>query len=125
MSEKLLRFPKARLAFGAGDLNDVYDVNLAATDGRKLFSTLRNNPAGWIEGERSTNLTFKSGISEEGFERDYLKKWQKGDTIQLRLKVPGGKTITIEGVLTNPVITSNTGAHTDFSISTLGAISFD
>ncbi len=124
MSEQMLHFPKARAAFGAGDLQDVYDTNLAITDGRKLLSTLRRNPAGWTDGSRSTNCTLKSFISEEGFERSWLKKWKSGEIVQIRLKVPG-QTITIEGVLTNPVLTSNVDNGIDFSISILGAVSFD
>jgi hypothetical protein len=124
MSEQNLRYPKAKAAFGAGDLQDVYDVNLANTDGRKLVATLRRNPAGWTEGARSTNLTLKSAISEEGFERSYLKKWQKGDTVQIRVKVPG-QTLVVEGVLTNPIVTSNVDNFIDFTISLLGAFGFD
>jgi|GEM_PF-5127381 len=124
MADTNLKYPKARLSFGAGDLIDVYDANLNITDGRQLVSTLRVNPSGWTEGKHSSNLTFKSAVSEEGFERDYLKKWKKGETVRIRLKVPG-KTITISGVLTNPVLTNNTDGFIDFSISTLGAIKFD
>lgn len=124
MSEEMVKFPKARLAFGSGDLQDVYDVNLAIEDGRKLVPTLRKNPAGWTEGERSANLTFKSAIGADGFERDWLKKWQKGEIVQIRIKAPG-KTITVEGVLTKPALTSNVANFTDFQISTLGAVSFD
>ncbi len=124
MSEQMLFFPKAKAAFGAGDLQDVYDTNLASTDGRKLVPTLRRNPAGWTEGAHSTNLTLKSAISEEGFERSYLKKWKKGDIVQIRLKVPG-QTLVVEGVLTNPVVTSNVDNFIDFTISLLGAFGFD
>lgn len=124
MSEQMINFPKARAAFGAGDLQDVYDVNLAATDGRKLVSTLRRNPAGWTDGSRSTNLTLKSAISADGFERSYLKTWQKGDVVQIRIKVPG-QTLVVEGVLTNPIVTANVDNFIDFTISILGAFGFD
>lgn len=124
MSEEMVKFPKGRVAFGSGDLQDVYDGNLAIEDGRKLVSTLRKNPAGWTEGERSSNLTFKSAIGADGFERDWLKKWQKGENVQIRLKLPG-KTVTIEGVLTKPVVTTNVANFIDFQISVLGAVSFD
>lgn len=122
MAEKMLDYPKARAAFGPGDLEDVYDINLTGEDGRKVVHTLRNNPSGVTDGPKSSKLTLKSAISEEGFERSYLKKWQEGDIVQIRVKVPG-LTWTVAGKLTSPVLTSNVDNFIDFTISLLGSSS--
>ncbi len=119
MSNELPKFPKARLSQGAGDLIDVFDVSLGCEDGRKLVSTLRANPAGWTPGARVDTVTFKMGISAAGFERDWWKKWEKGEEVQTRLKVPG-KTFTTVGPLTKPQITSNVDNWIEFQISHIG-----
>jgi len=119
MGEVLARYPKGRMSQGSGDLLDVFDVSQGWEDGRKLMSTLRANPAGWTDGSRVDTMTFKSGISQYGFERDWLKKWEKGEEVELRFKVPG-KTLTMVGPLTKPKITSNRDNWIEFEISCIG-----
>jgi hypothetical protein len=119
MSEELLKFPKARLSLGAGDLIDVFDVVLAIEDGIKLISTLRGNPAGYTGGVIAATLTWKSYISELGFERDYMQKWRKKEAVQTRLKVPG-VTFTTVGPLTKPQITGNVENAVEFQVSQVG-----
>ena len=46
MSKEFFDFPKGRLAMGAGDLIDVFDITQENEDGEETVSTLRNNPAG-------------------------------------------------------------------------------
>lgn len=112
-------FPKARLAVGPGDLIDVYDVSCTWEDGEKIVASLRANPSGSVGGTRSCTMTFKSQISSEGFERDFLGPYDKRKVIRLRLKLPA-KVITLVGRYTKPAITNNVDSFIDFSISCLG-----
>jgi hypothetical protein len=112
-------YPKARLSLGPGDLIDVYDVNGTWEDGEKIVATLRANPSGSVGGTRSFSLTFKSAISANGFERDFLGPYEKRKVQRLRLKLPG-KTIVATGRFTKPSITSNVDNFIDFSIGIIG-----
>lgn len=104
---------------GAGDLIDVHDINLTSTDGEKVVATLRQNPAGSVGGARMTKLTFKSKISEAGFERTYRKDWKKRTVKQARLKV-AGETWIVTGRFTEPSIVSNVDSEIEFQISIIG-----
>jgi hypothetical protein len=119
MATEFLDYPKGRLALGAGDLIDVYDISGTVEDGEQSVSTLRQNPAGSTGGKRVAKLTFKSAISEEGFERDYWKKYQKREVVQGRFKVPG-KVFTVTGRLTSPSLTSNVDSAVDNSWTLVG-----
>ena len=123
-SKEFLDFPKGRYALGAGDLIDVFDTNVAYEDGEKTVSTLRNNPAGSTHGPRSVTHTFKTAVSEEGFERDYMGKYRKREVVQGRLKV-SGTTFTITGRFTKPSIVSNIDNFVEFTISIIGKGSDD
>ena len=114
-------YPKGRLSLGSGDLIDVTDVGLKASKGRKLVATIRQNPSGFTDGEANNEITFKSALSEDGFERDFWGKWQKGEVVQLRLKVPG-KTFVQTGVFDDLEITSNVGGHIEFSAKHIGKL---
>lgn len=118
-SKDFLDYPKGRYSLGPGDLIDVFDVNVAYEDGEKAVSTLRNNPAGSTHGARSCRHTFKSAISEESFERDWMGKYRKREVVQGRLKVPG-KTFTITGRLTQPQVVSNIDNFIEFTVSVIG-----
>lgn len=120
MAQKTLNYPKGSFALGAGDLVDVYDVNVTWQDGEKNVSTLRLNPGGSTVGSRGCTVTFKSAISEEGFERDYLGKYKKREVVQGRFKLPG-TTITVEGRFTSPAVTGNVDNFIDFQIGIIGA----
>lgn len=119
MSKEFSDYPKGRLSQGSGDLIDVFDITQENEDGEETVSTLRNNPAGSTSGKRKSTLTFKSALSEVGFERDFFDKWRKREVVQLRLKVPG-KTITQTGRYTKPKITSNVDGFIEFEISHIG-----
>lgn len=114
-------FPKARISVGAGDLQNATDVNVKGSRGRKLVPTMRKKVAGYTDGEANDEVSFKMAIDEDGFERNFLKKWQKGEFVQLRVKVPG-ETITLNGVFDEPTITSNVGGHIEFEIKCMGKI---
>lgn len=116
-----LNYPKGRIAIDGGDLVDVYDISLTVADGRQLVSTLRQNPAGSTGGKVAATLTFKTAISENGLERPYWKDWAKKTVKQARLKVPGA-TLIVEGVLTNPSLTSNVDSFTDNTWTIIGSI---
>lgn len=119
MSDDFLDYPKGRFALGAGDLIDVFDVSGQMEDGETVVSTLRRNPGGSTGGKRLANCTFKSAISEEGFERDFMGKWQKRVVVQGRLKV-SGLTFTFKGRFTKPQIMSNVDSFVEFQITIIG-----
>jgi hypothetical protein len=119
MAADFLDYPKGRFALGAGDLIDVYDVNIAIEDGEKIVATLRQNPAGSTSGTKSSVTTFKSAISEAGFERDFMGKYEKREVVETRLKVPG-LVFTSKGRFTKPQILSNVDGFIDFTIGLIG-----
>lgn len=124
MATEFLDYPKARFALGAGDLIDVYDVSLQVEDGETAVTTLRRNPGGSTGGKRVSKCTFKSALSEEGFERDWMGKWRKREVVKGRLKVPG-LTFAVTGRLTQPQVMNNTDSFIDFQITIIGAPSHD
>jgi len=119
MSQEFLDYPKARVALGAGDLQDAFDVSGVTEDGEKIVATLRRNPAGSTGGTRSGTATFKSAISQDGFERDWFGMYRKRKVVQLRIKAPG-VTWVFTGRLTKPQITSNVDNYIEFTISVIG-----
>ena len=121
---EFLDYPKARVGMGSGDLVDVYDVSGQLEDGEQTVSTLRSNPGGSTGGKRSAKLTFKSAISEEGFERDYFGMWAKRKVVQMRLKVPG-RTISFIGRLTSPSLSNNTDTFIDNTWTLVGRVVVD
>ena len=119
MSDDFLDYPKGRCSLGPGDLLDVFDINIAMEDGEKVVSTLRQNPAGSTFGAKSSTTTFKTAVSEAGFERDWMGKYDKREVVELRLKVPG-LVFTNKGRLTKPQIVSNVDGFIEFTISIVG-----
>jgi hypothetical protein len=114
-----LDYPKGQVALGAGDLVDCADVTFAFEDGEKVLATLRMNPAGSTHGMRSCTVSFKSLISNEGFERDYMTSYRKRKVQNLRLKVPG-LVFTCTGRFTKPQIVANVDNAIEFSVSLVG-----
>lgn len=92
-----LTYPRGRIALDTGDLLDVTNVKLDATNNSKQVHTLRRKGAGVTLGTEETTVTFDVAVSEEGLERDYLTMVKRGTIKQLRLKVPG-TTINVEGI---------------------------
>lgn len=123
-SNDFLDYPKGVVAMGSGDLLDAADITLAFEDGEKVMATLRMNPAGSTHGMRSCTTTFKSLISKEGFERDYMTKYRKREVVQVRLKVPG-MVFTATGRLSKPQIVANVDNAIEFSVSVMGKASGD
>lgn len=119
-----LDYPKGRIAQGAGDLQDAQDINLAYTDGEKHVHTLRRNAAGSTTGGRGVTLTFKSAISENGFERNYMENYRKRRVIQYRVKVPGDEFIVV-GRISEPNIVSNVDGHIEFTVKIVGKDALD
>ena len=117
-----LTYPKGRIAVEGGELQDCYDISGSITDGKKTVSTMRGGgmASGVVSGSKSASITFKSAISKEGFERDYLGKHQRDETVQARFKFPG-KTITVNGQWTNPTWASNIDGFIDFTITIIGS----
>jgi hypothetical protein len=125
MATEFENYPKGRVAVQGGELQDAYDVQVAFEDGETLVHTFRNKgmAAGSTGGKRKATITFKSAISQVGFERDYLGRWDNRQKTQARFKVPG-KTITIVGRFTKPSISSNVDNFIEFSIAIEGKYSF-
>lgn len=91
-------YPKGKIAMGNGDLVDVTNISFEISNGAKQISTLRRKQAGFTLGPGEGKVSFSSVISEGGLERDYFKDCQKGKAAQLRIKLPGGLTLTYNGV---------------------------
>jgi hypothetical protein len=117
-------YPKGQVAFGAGDLVDAADISFNFEDGEKVLATLRQNPAGSTHGARSCTSTFKSLISAEGFERDYMTSYRKRKVVNIRLKVPG-LVFTCTGRLTKPQIVANVDNAIEFTVSVIGRAGAD
>lgn len=122
MSDDFYDYPNARISMGAGDLIDVTEVSLRIQDGETVVSTMRQNPAGSHSGKKSAEVSFKSAVSEAGFERDFKGKHRKRERVQLRIKVPGTNW-SVTGRFTNPEISSNVDGMIEFSISLIGKLS--
>jgi hypothetical protein len=99
---------------GAGDLIDVYDVQLKLDDGEKVISTLRANPSGSSAGARAGEITWKSYISADGVERDYFGDYLNRKVKQMRAKVPG-LTFVFMGRLTSPALAINVENPTEMT----------
>jgi len=123
-SNDFLDYPKGQVALGPGDLLDCADITIAFEDGEKVLATLRMNPAGSTHGMRSASATYKSLISKEGFERDYMTKYRKREVIQLRLKVPG-MVFSCVGRFSKPQIVANVDNAIEFTITIVGKCSGD
>ena len=93
-------YPRGRLAMGNGDLVDVTDVDFKFANGAKLVHTLRQKAAGVVMGNEEFTCSFNSAISVDGPERDYFDAARRGLQKQLRLKLPGGLTLSAKGKFT-------------------------
>jgi hypothetical protein len=123
-TKDFLDYPKGVGALGAGDLLDVVDINIAFTDGEKVISTLRQNPAGSTGGSKSATCTFRTVVSSEGFERDWMGQYRRRKEVQFRLKVPG-LVFSVTGRLTNPQLVSNVDNAVEFTITIIGKAAAD
>lgn len=99
MSDDFKVYPKARVAFGVGDLVQAINVKTNLKNNAKLQHTLKRSPSGVTMGPKEGELSFDAICDEDGFERDYLKAVDKGTIVQLRVKFPG-ETMTFTGVFT-------------------------
>jgi hypothetical protein len=121
MSKEYADYPKGKFSIQGGELQDVFDVNCTFEDGETTVHTFKNKgeACGSTSGKRKAAITFKSSISEAGFERDYLGNWRKRRVINGRMKVPG-KTISVTGRLTKPALLSNLDGFIEFSVTLEG-----
>lgn len=95
----MLLYPQAYLAMENGDLAQVTDFRVSLTNGAKVQHTLRRKGAGISFGNEEASVTFNFVIDEEGMERGYVRMLQKKQIKQLRAKLPGGDTLTINGAV--------------------------
>lgn len=123
-NKDFLDYPKGQVALGAGDLVDCADITMSFEDGEKVLATLRLNPAGSTHGMRSCTASFKSLISNEGLERDYMTNYRKRTVMQLRLKVPG-LVFTCTGRFSKPQIVANVDNAIEFTVTLVGKASAD
>lgn len=118
-----LNYPKGKLAIEGGELQDVTNVDVSFEDGAKTVHTKRNNgkASGVVSGTKSCTVSFTMAISEEGFERDFLGKWDKEESIEARFKFPGGLTIVVNGKYTKPSAKGPIDSFVEFNISIIGS----
>lgn len=96
-----LKFPKAFLAMGNGDLIQVTNFTVTYGNSGKQKHSLRRPGAGVAFGNPECTVTFDSEIDENGPERNYWRSIELGTFHQLRAKLPGGRTVlTVEGAFT-------------------------
>lgn len=117
MSDKI--YPKGRLALGNGDLLDVTNVRHRVSNNGKLVHTIARSPSGVFKGNIDTELSFDAVVSEDGFERDYLKAVMNGEIKQLRIKVPG-ETITVKGMPTERSVEFGMDDAIKYSVNFIG-----
>lgn len=124
MANDYADYPKGQIAYNGGNLQDAYDIQTKLEDGETDVHTLRNNgmASGSHGGKRKGEVTFKSAVSQAGFERDYLGAWHKRKVVNIRVKVPG-KTISITGRLRSPSWSSNVDGFIDFTVTIGGKYS--
>ncbi len=91
-------FAKAFIAQGNGDLAKVTNLSMSLTNNGKQVHTLRRSGAGVTIGPPESEISFDFVIGEDGFERDYVQDVQRGRIRQLRVKTPGGKVFTHNGI---------------------------
>lgn len=93
------KYPRAYLAKGNGDLQQVTDFDVDIQTGRKQQHTLKVNGSGVSDGNIETTISFNFIIDEDGLERDYVRMIKAGEIEQLRAKVPGGDVYILNGKL--------------------------
>lgn len=91
-------YPRGQLAMENGDLADAVNVKLDYTNNAKQVHTIRQKGAGVTMGVEEATLTFDLVVSEDGQERDWIKKAKAGSIEQCRMKVPGA-TLVVNGVV--------------------------
>jgi hypothetical protein len=91
------QYPQSFLAMGNGDLVQVTNFRCTYNNKAKQVHTLRRAGAGIVKGKPECTVTFDSSIDEDGPERDYWALVKDGTIKQLRVKCPGGVTLTING----------------------------
>jgi len=114
------KFPKARIAFGAGDLNKAIDVTLTRNRNVKNIATMRKRNAGQSSGAKDDSLEFTLVVGEDGLERDFDGAYDREETVNLRLKIPGGLTYPFDGQFDNPVISSQVDGATTYKCKVVG-----
>jgi hypothetical protein len=115
-------FSKAFVAQGNGDLVRVTDFSMSYRNNGKQVHTLREDGAGVTLGVRESEISFNFPIGQNGFERDYVKAIQDGKIVQLRVKAPGGKVFTHNGIYTNITIDGPLDDAVKGSVSFVGKL---
>jgi hypothetical protein len=97
---ELKQYPRGQISLGKGDLQQCSNFEWDYTNNGKLLATLRANPSGVVTGTKAVSFTGETHIDEDGPERDYFDLVDTGKAQQARVKLPGGTTKTIQGVIT-------------------------
>jgi hypothetical protein len=109
-----------RIAVEGGDLQDAYDISVSFTDGNKTVATGSSaDISGVFIGPKGIEVSWNSKISEDGFERDYLGKYRKGATIQVRLKLADADIVCV-GKYTQPSFKFASESEIEFTIKLIG-----
>jgi hypothetical protein len=112
-------FPKGRIAFGNGDLNQAINIKKSNKNNAKLQHTLRKKIAGYTLGAKEGSLSFDAICGEDGFERDYFKAVDKGTNVLLRVKLPG-VTASFDGVFTEIPVDSSVDDAIKYTCNLIG-----
>jgi len=113
-------FPRARISMGGGDLFDVVNFTLGIDAIVKIIHTLRQNGAGAFKGPVEGNINFDSVVGSLGMEADWPKLVAKPIYSQMRVKLPGLRTIALDGMFEKFETKGSTDAETTVSMSFKG-----
>jgi hypothetical protein len=89
MSDELQQFPRGVVAMGNGDLTQVTNLKVKASNNAKLKHSLRKSPSGFVLGNKECSGSFDLDVPETGEERDWWGMVKDGTVKQLRIKIPG------------------------------------
>lgn len=123
MSDDPKQYPRAQISIGPGELRDATDAEIQITSTSKNVHTLRQNGAGFIDGNQECTFTVNTIIPETGPERPWLKDYIKNrKKIQVRLKLPGTEPLSVIGKVTGATIRATLEEGTQFNITGTGTI---
>lgn len=88
--ENMVQYPRGQVAINGQGSFDAMDATWKHTNGAKLKSTLRADPAGWVRGARACTGSMNLAISEDGEDFDYTSAVRFMIPVVLTFKVPGG-----------------------------------
>ena len=114
------KYPQSYIAQGNGDFVQCRSFNVKTTNNAKQIHTLREKGSGYTLGVEETTATAELVISEAGPERDFHRQLKEGEPVQLRVKIPGGLVLTMNGVYSGVDVDGPLDDATKFNLNFIG-----